>query len=101
MAKTQVRSTNIEDGGVKRADLNTTTAGSAVVAKLIQGSGITLASTGADSGTGDVTITVTAGSVPTGTGFTHITGGVQDVAAATYVMTIGKSMAQTSGFFGP
>lgn len=58
MAKTQVRSPQIGDGEVKRADLNVATAGSAVIAKLIQGAGIALSSTGADAGTGDVTVSV-------------------------------------------
>lgn len=56
MAKTEVTSTQIKDGTVNRDDLNTTTAGKAVVAKIIQGSGISISSTGADAGTGDVTI---------------------------------------------
>src|SRR5215468_5185055 len=46
----------ILDGSVQRADLDATTVGQAVVRKIVQGSGITLTSTGADSGTGDVTI---------------------------------------------
>ena len=46
----------IKQGSVSRADLNTTTVGSAVIAKVVQGTGITITSTGADSGTGDVTI---------------------------------------------
>jgi hypothetical protein len=56
MGKTFVRSTNIEDGGVKRADLNTATSGDAVTTKIVQGTGISLSSSGADSGTGDVTV---------------------------------------------
>lgn len=44
------------DGSIQRADLDVSTVGKAVVAKLIQGTGIALSSTGADSGTGDVTI---------------------------------------------
>lgn len=50
----------IKQGSVSRSDLNTTTVGGAVVAKLVQGTGITISSTGADSGTGDVTINATA-----------------------------------------
>lgn len=56
MAKTQVRSPQIEDQGVRRADLNTSTTGSAVITKVVQGSGILISSTGVDSGTGDVTV---------------------------------------------
>lgn len=58
MAQTQVRSNQIGDGEVKRADLNVSTSGSAVIAKAIAGSGISLSSTGPDAGTGDVTISL-------------------------------------------
>lgn len=61
MGRTQIRTTELEDGGVKRNDLNTTVSGQAVTRKIVQGTGITLSSTGVDSGTGDVTISVTAG----------------------------------------
>ena len=66
MARTKVRGVQIvsdtidsdliQEGSVSRSDLNTTTVGQAVTAKIIQGTGITITSTGADSGTGDVTI---------------------------------------------
>ena len=55
----EIISTQIKNGEVKRADLNITTSGSSVIAKLLQGSGISLTSTGADAGTGDVTISAT------------------------------------------
>ncbi len=42
--------------GVQRDDLDTTTTTKAVIAKAVQGSGITISSSGVDSGTGDVTI---------------------------------------------
>jgi hypothetical protein len=61
MAITSIRGKQIVDGSVQRADLDTTTVGQAVTAKIIQGSNITLSSTGADSGTGDVTVSATAG----------------------------------------
>lgn len=60
MAKTQVGSGQIGDGQVKRADLNATDSGDAVVRKIVQGTGISLSSTGPDPGTGDVTINATA-----------------------------------------
>ena len=50
----------IQSGTISRGDLNTATSGSAVCAKIVAGTGITLAQTGADAGTGDVTITATA-----------------------------------------
>jgi hypothetical protein len=62
MPKTEVRSGQIKDGEVKRDDLNTATSGQAVITKLLAGSGITIdSSTGADSGTGDVTISSSGG----------------------------------------
>lgn len=56
MARTEVRSSQIKDQGVTRDDLNTTTAGKAVVTKVIAGSGVSISSTGVDTGTGDVTV---------------------------------------------
>ncbi len=53
--KTVIKSPQIGDSEVKRTDLNVVTSGSAVIAKAIQGTGISLSSTGADAGTGDVT----------------------------------------------
>lgn len=64
MPPTVIRGTQVLDGSIQRADLDISTVGKSVVAKLVQGSGITLSSTGADSGTGDVTI---AGTVTPGT----------------------------------
>lgn len=58
MAATRVKSSQIGDEEVKRADLNVTTSGSAVIAKAIAGSLIGLSSTGPDAGTGDVTVAV-------------------------------------------
>lgn len=49
-------------GSVVRSFLNTATPGSAVIAKAIAGAGISLSSTGADNGTGDVTISLGGGS---------------------------------------
>jgi hypothetical protein len=56
MASTVIRGAQIKDSTVQRHDLDTSTVGQAVVTKIVQGSGITLSSTGADSGTGDVTV---------------------------------------------
>jgi len=63
MPPTVIRGAQVLDGTIQRADLDTSTVGQAIVAKLVQGAGITLSSTGADSGTGDVTV---AASVPAG-----------------------------------
>jgi len=62
MPRTEVRSAQIKDATIGRADLDTATAGSAVVAKIVAGTGISISSTGADTGTGDVTVTATGGS---------------------------------------
>lgn len=59
MAQTTIRGAQILNSTIQRQDLDTTTVGQAVVAKILQGSNVTLSSTGGDSGTGDVTITAT------------------------------------------
>lgn len=61
MARTNLPGRQITDATVQRQDLDTTTAGQAVVRRLIQGTGISFSSTGVDSGTGDVTINATTG----------------------------------------
>lgn len=58
MANTTIRGQQIKDGDVTRADLNTATSGSAVIRKIVAGTNVSLTSTGADAGTGDVTIDV-------------------------------------------
>ena len=65
MPRTQVRSQQIGDGDVTRDDLNVADSGKAVVRKIIQGDGILISSTGADSGTGDVEVSATGGVVGT------------------------------------
>ena len=61
MAQTLLTGLQVSDGSVTRSDLNVTTAGSAVIRKIIAGSGVSLVSTGVDAGTGDVTISVSGG----------------------------------------
>jgi hypothetical protein len=56
MPATVIRGRQILDGSIQRADLDVTTGGQAVVTKIVQGGNVALSSTGADSGTGDVTI---------------------------------------------
>lgn len=58
MPRTEAKSLQIKDGQVKRQDLDTTTSGQAVVTKIVAGNNVTISSTGADAGTGDVTINV-------------------------------------------
>jgi hypothetical protein len=63
MSTTLIRGTQVLDGTIQRPDLDVTTVSKAVVAKIIQGTNVTLTSTGADSGTGDVTISVPGGGI--------------------------------------
>lgn len=56
MPKTQVRGSQIRTGKIKRVDLNVTTVSNSVITKIIAGTGVTITSTGADAGTGDVTL---------------------------------------------
>jgi hypothetical protein len=63
MAQTVIRGTQILNNTVQRQDLDTSTVGQALVTKIVQGTNVTLSSTGADSGTGDVTINVPGGGV--------------------------------------
>ena len=58
MAITVVRGGQVKDASIQRVDLDTSTVGQAVIAKLVQGFGIQLTSTGGDAGTGDVTVAV-------------------------------------------
>lgn len=60
MAKTSVKSEQIKDGGVKRSDVNITQTGEALIRRLIAGTNISLSSTGVDTGTGDVTVSVSS-----------------------------------------
>jgi len=55
-----LRSTQIANGEIKRQDLNVLEVGAAVIRRLIAGTDISFTSTGADTGTGDVTINSTA-----------------------------------------
>jgi len=64
-----IASEEIKPGTVTRALLNTATAGSAIIAKILVSNGISISSTGADSGTGDVTLGL-ANIVPTNVNIT-------------------------------
>lgn len=74
MAVTNVRGRQLKDDDITRADLNVTTAGSAVIRKVIAGTNITITSTGVDAGTGDVTISAATGTTLNGTGFVRMSG---------------------------
>jgi hypothetical protein len=78
MAATTVRGGQVRDATIQRVDVDVATVGQALIRKLIQGTGISLSSTGADAGTGDVTASLLsfasvnwiAPSNPTGTSST-------------------------------
>lgn len=66
MAVTQIRGGNaLLDGTITRADVNVDMAGNALLRRIIAGTNVSFVSTGADSGTGDVTINVSGGSIST------------------------------------
>lgn len=69
MARTMLPGRQVTDGSIQRADLDTTTAGSAIIARVIAGTNISLSSTGADAGTGDVTVSF-GGVLPVASGGT-------------------------------
>jgi hypothetical protein len=56
MAITAVRGGQVLDGTIQRADIDVATVGQALIRKLVQGRGVKFTSTGADAGTGDVTV---------------------------------------------
>lgn len=58
MARTQVKTQNIEDQSINVDDIDTTTPNKALITKIIAGTNVELISTGADQGTGEVTINV-------------------------------------------
>jgi hypothetical protein len=67
------------DGSIQRVDLDTATAGQAVTTKIVQGTNITIASSGIDPGTGDVTISATgpnAGFVSKTSAYTIVSGDI-------------------------
>jgi len=61
MARTSVGSREVRDGSVARDDLDTGTSGQSVITKILPGSDVSIAWTGADPGTGDVTVNFTGG----------------------------------------
>jgi hypothetical protein len=89
MATTTVRGGQITNATIQRQDLDTSTVGQAVVAKILQGTNVTLSSTGGDSGTGDVTISVpTGGQGPAGVNACNITSGPFTVPAVGSTVTV-------------
>ena len=60
MPPTTIRGRQVLDGSIQRVDLDTTTTGQAVTTKIVQGTNVTISSSGIDPGTGDVTISATS-----------------------------------------
>ncbi len=58
MAQTQIKSSQLLDEGVRRADINVSASGHALITKVLVGTGLTESHTGADIGTGDVTLSL-------------------------------------------
>lgn len=56
MARTQATGQQVADGSIQRVDIDTTTAGNALIRKAIAGITMLFTSTGVDAGTGDVTV---------------------------------------------
>ncbi len=96
MARTLIDGADqIQAGSIIRASINTATTGSALMTKLIAGTGITLSQTGVDGGTGDVTASVSygtaAGTAAQGND-ARITGALSAAtAAATYAALAGAT----------
>lgn len=56
MARTQIGGSLIDNFSIGRSDINTSISGEALITKLLVNSPLTISSTGANSGTGDVTL---------------------------------------------
>lgn len=65
MARTVIGGSLIKDGDVGREDINVSTNGRAVITKVVAGTSISMSSTGADAGTGDVTINLDSSNLVT------------------------------------
>jgi hypothetical protein len=92
--------TNIATSTLTRALLNTTLSGSAVIAKVIAGTNVSITSTGADAGTGDVTINVSvSGYAPTAspsfTGTVNSAGAIQTASLFSPTVYGGTSFSST------
>lgn len=95
MPLTRTRSRQIEDGGITRDDLNVVTSTQAVIRRAAPGVGIILKSTGVDSGTGDVTVTLGDVIQIDGTDYTTLaTDGVLEVTTGSADRTITIPVAQ-------
>lgn len=124
MARTQIGTTLIADGSVRRIDIDTTTTGQALTTKVLVNSPLTISSTGVDSGTGDVTlglstanlvtsfntrtgaVTLSGSDVTTALGYTPISGnqtitlsGAITGSGATSIVTTLSNSGVTAGSY--
>jgi hypothetical protein len=90
---TQTRGRQIKDDDVGREDINVTTIGRALATKVIAGTNIGISYTGADVGTGDVTVGLSGvvGVGNGGTGVSTITGVVIGNATSAFTGVAGTS----------
>jgi hypothetical protein len=106
MARTQITGALIEDLSIGRPDINTTTVGQSLITKLLIGSGLNMTYTGADLGTGDVTISLNTSGLVTGfngrVGAVTLSGtdvvnalGFTPISGETYVGTVTSITAGT------
>ena len=61
MGRTSVGTREVRDGSVSRSDIDTSTNGESLITKIVAGADVSLSWTGADQGTGDVTVSFTGG----------------------------------------
>ena len=61
MGRTSIGTRLIRDDSVNRDDVDINTVGKSLITKVIEGSNINISWTGADAGTGDVTINAASG----------------------------------------
>jgi len=102
MSITLVRKSQIRPLNIIRSDINTTTSGSALITKVIAGTGLTLSSsTGVNPGTGDVTIALSIasasvlGGIKIGSGLTIAIDGTVSVNSITWGSITGTLSNQT------
>lgn len=81
MGVTQIKGTQVLDGTIDRDDIDITTSTKSLVRKIVAGTNIGLSSTGADAGTGDVTINSTA----SGSGITRVISSISGVTTGAAV----------------
>ena len=62
MSRTEIRSHQVKDGSIQNVDIDINTPGKSLITKIVAGDGIQILSTGADDGTGVVTVSASKSS---------------------------------------